>query len=111
MCLGNNTENETFLFHNILMENSKEQKLVGVIIDNKLNFKCHVSELSKKPSQKVAALSSYLRNSGKKLIFNSIIKSQFSYSPVVWAWMFYSRTSNNMINKLHKRSLRIILND
>ena len=83
MCLGNNTENETFLFHNILMENSKEQKLVGVIIDNKLNFKCHVSELSKKPSQKVAALSSYLRNSGKKLIFNSIIKSQFSYSPVV----------------------------
>ena len=41
MCLGNNTENETFLFHNILMENSKEQKILGVIIDNKLNFKSH----------------------------------------------------------------------
>ena len=26
MCLGNNTENETFLFRNILMGNSKEQK-------------------------------------------------------------------------------------
>ena len=25
--------------------------------------------------------------------------------------MFFSRTSNNMINKLHERSLRIILND
>ena len=35
MCLRNNTENETFLFHNILMENSKEQKFLGVIIDNK----------------------------------------------------------------------------
>ena len=45
MCLGNNTENETFLFHNILMENSKEQKIVGVIIDNKLNFKSYISEL------------------------------------------------------------------
>ena len=32
MCLGNNTENETFLFHNILMENSKKQKILGVII-------------------------------------------------------------------------------
>ena len=26
VCLKNNTENETFLFHNILMKNSKEQK-------------------------------------------------------------------------------------
>ena len=69
MCLGNNTENETFLFHNILMENSKEQKILGVIIDNKLNFKSHISELCRQTSQKVAALSrlsSYLHNSEKK---------------------------------------------
>ena len=26
VCLKNNTENETFLFHNILKENGKEQK-------------------------------------------------------------------------------------
>ena len=112
MCLGNNTENETFLFHNILMENSKEQKILGVITDNKLNFKSYVSELCKKASQKIAPLSrlsSYQHNSEKKLIFNSIIKSQFSYCPL--AWMFCSRTSNNMINKLHERSLRITLND
>ena len=44
MCLKNNTENETFLFHDILMKNSKEQKIVGVIIDNKLHFKSHISE-------------------------------------------------------------------
>ena len=55
ICLGNNTENETFLFHNIPMENGKEQKILGVIIDNKLNFKSHISEMCKKPSQKVAA--------------------------------------------------------
>ena len=55
MCLGNNTEDETFLFHNILMVNSKEQKILGVIIDNKLNFKSHVSEICRNPSQKVAA--------------------------------------------------------
>ena len=111
MCLGNNTENETFLFHNILMENIKEQKILGVIIDNKLNFKSHISELCKKASQKVAALSrlsSYLHNSEKKLIFNSIVKPQFSYCPLVW--IFCSRTSNN-VNKLRERSLRIVLND
>ena len=38
-----NTENETFLFHNIPMENSKERKILRVTIDNKLNFKSHNS--------------------------------------------------------------------
>ena len=87
MCLGNNTEDETFLFHSFLMENSKEQKILGVIINNKLNFKGHISELCKKASQKISALSrlsSYLYDSEKKIIFNSIIKSQFSYCPLVW---------------------------
>ena len=112
MYLGNSTVTKTFLFHNILMENSKEQKILGVIIDNKLNVKSHISEICKKASQKSTTwsrLSRYLHNSEKKWIFNSIIKSQFSYCLLVW--MFCSRTSNNMINKLHERSLRIILDD
>ena len=52
----NNTGNKTFLFNNILMENSKEQKNLGVIIDNKLNFKSHINELYKIASQKTATL-------------------------------------------------------
>ena len=58
MCLRSNTENATFLFHNIPMKNSKEQKILGVITDNKLNFKSHIRELRKKASQK--ALSSFI---------------------------------------------------
>ena len=94
-----------------LTENSNEQKIRGVIIENKLNFKSHLSELRKEACQNIAALSrlsSYLHNAEKKLIFNSIIISQFSYCPL--ARVFCLRTSNNMIKKLHERSLRIILN-
>ena len=36
------------------------------------------------------------------------MKSQFNYCPFIQ--MFCSRTSNNMINKIHKRVLRLILN-
>ena len=95
-----------------LQKNSKEQKIFGVITHNKPNFKSHISELCKKVSQNIENLSrllSYLHNSEKKIIFNSIIKSQFSYCPLVS--MFCSRASNNMIKKLHERSLRIILDD
>ena len=38
-----------------------------------------------------------------------MVKSQFSYCPLVW--VFCSRTSNNMINKVHERTLRVIRND
>ena len=38
-----------------------------------------------------------------------MIKSQFNYCPLVW--MFCSRKSNNLINKVQERALRLITND
>ena len=43
MCLTRNTENEPFVF-----KNSVEQKIIGVIIDNKPTPKSHVKSLPKK---------------------------------------------------------------
>ena len=43
------------------------------------------------------------------MIFNALIKLQFSYCPLVW--MFCSRQTSNMINNIHERALRIVLND
>ena len=44
----------------------------------------------------------------KKLVFNTMVKSLFSYCPLVW--MFHSRTSNNGINKVHELELSVVLN-
>ena len=38
-----------------------------------------------------------------------MIRSQFGYCPLVW--MFSSRKSNNLINKVHERSLKIVSGD
>ena len=69
VCFENNTESETFLFNNNLIENKNEQKILGLIIDNKLNFKIQINELCQKAFQKTGALCrlpSYLNNSEKK---------------------------------------------
>ena len=111
MCLGKNTENETFIFKDTIMSNSEVEKILGVTIDNRLTFSSHIRELCKKASQKISALSrisSQLNDSDKNL-FNAVLKSQFNYSRLVW--MFCSRTSNNMINKLHERGLGVLLGD
>ena len=48
MCLGYNIENETYVFNNTEMKNSSEEKILGIIIANKLNFKGHVKIYGKK---------------------------------------------------------------
>ena len=37
------------------------------------------------------------------------IEAQFKYCPIIW--MFCSRSSNNKINKLHERALRLVCDD
>ena len=53
MCLGKDTRNETFIFKSLVIKNSKDQKILGVIIENKLTFKSHIKNLCKKASQKI----------------------------------------------------------
>ena len=38
MRLGKDTENETFIFNNLIFNNSNEEKIHGIIIYNKLTF-------------------------------------------------------------------------
>ena len=46
ICPGNNSVK--FLFNNNLVENSNEQKILGLISDNKLNFTSHINEFCRK---------------------------------------------------------------
>ena len=78
MCLGKTTENETFICNNFILNNSNEEKILGITIANKVTFKSHIKILCKKAAKKIGAASrllNHLSDSQKRLIFNSIIKS------------------------------------
>ena len=92
--------------------NDKSVKLLGVIIDQNLNFNEHVTKLCKKASMKFHALarvSKYMSMSKLRIIMKAFIESQFGYCPLVW--MFHNRTLNNRINKIHERALRLVYKD
>ena len=50
MCFDKNTKNEIFTFKDTIMNNSKEEKILGFIIDNRLTFSSHIRELCNKAS-------------------------------------------------------------
>ena len=107
---GNESVEATASISGSLIKESGEEKLLGVPIDKKLNFKSHVNSLCKKASQKLHALariSTYMDKPQLELTITTFIMSHFSsYCPPVW--MFHNRASNNKINKIHERALRII---
>ena len=95
-----------------IVNSSHNEKLLGITIDNNLNFKEHVSNLCKKSSQKLHALaqiSRYMSQNKLKVIMKAFITSQFGYCPLVW--MFHSRKLNNHVNKIHERALRLVYKD
>ena len=111
--LVTNHENDvTAIIDEEIITGSKSVKLLGINIDNKLDFNKHVSTICNKVSLKLHALAriSHLMSTDKlKLIMKAFIESQFSYCPLIW--MFHSRTLNNRINRLHERALRIAYKD
>ena len=92
-----------------IVEESSEEKLLGVILDKKLNFKSHISNLCKKASQKLHALarvSTFMDPGQLRLLMNSFINAQFSYFPLIW--LFHDRYLNAKVNKIHEMALRIV---
>ena len=95
-----------------IVEEGPEEKLLGLMIDNKLNFKRHISSLCKRDGQKLHALarvSTFMDPGTLLLLMNSFIKRQFSYFPHIW--MFHDRNLNAKVNKIHERTLRMVYRD
>ena len=99
------------MLNNNKITSSNEEKLLGIFLDSKLNFESHIGSLCRKAGQKISALArlkNYLTSDQRNLLFNSVIKSQFTYCPLIW---MFTAHLNNELNNIHERALRLIYND
>ena len=113
MCLGSK-----YVINNFILEDrikipiTMEHEVFGITIDTNLNFYSHLKYLCKKVANKLKEFTKtipYLDNKQINLLHNSFFKGQLSYCPLIWT--FRSRRSNNFINKLQERALRVVYND
>ena len=56
--------------------------------------------------QALARIRKFISFEQAKRLSEAYIMSTFTYCPLIW--MYCSKTANNLINKIHKRSLRVI---
>ena len=84
---------------------SKNVKLLGVTLDHQLRLEEHIKVFCKEAGKKENANFLYKRI----FLMKTFILSYFNYCPLIW--MFCSRKSNNRINRIHERAMRIAHDD
>ena len=96
---------------NMKWEN-RSVKLLGITLDTELKFDRHLINISINANRKLTALTRMRKNldfNKVRLLFKSFLEFQFKYCPLTW--MFYNRKTNNRINKLHDKTLRLVYSD
>ena len=86
----------------------EQVRLLGVTIDNNLNFNSHIKENCGKVYQKTSALSRLRGYISEKNTIVTIVTSDLQYCSLIW--LFCSKAADNLINKTTKRAMRITYN-
>ena len=103
--------NEIFKIGSKEVKVASQVKLLGVEIDNKLNFE-QINRICKSASNQLNALTRLKQVLGfqeRKALVNSFVLSNFNYCTLVW--MLASSKSLTKTENLHKRALRFMLDD
>ena len=101
--------NETLKIGDKTIKASSSVNLLGVRIDNQLNFNLYISNICRSAANQLNALirlKRFLDFEEKKTLINSYFYSNFNHCPLVW--MFSSAKSLNKVESLQKRALRFL---
>ena len=95
-----------------IISSEKSVTLLGVAINNKLNFEKQVANICRKANNQLIAtgrIQHFLGKKEKETMINSFIYSNFMHCPLTWH--LCSKSSQNKIEKTQYRSLKMLTND
>ena len=97
---------------NTMIYSTERMKVLGIMIDDKLNFTEHISDVCIKADRQLNVLQRLKRvldYKSRMAIYKSFIMSNFNYCPIVW--MYTTKKLLDRIENIQKRALRFVLND
>ena len=102
---------ETIEIGDKIVEASPSVKLLGVQIDDKLNFNLHITNICRSAANQVNALirfKQFLSFEAKKVLVNGYFCSNVNYCLLVWT---FSSAKSLKIESLQKKELRYLYSD
>ena len=98
--------------NNVRIDPQDSVKLLGICIDEKLDFSQQTSSVCKKASKQVNAmmrLKSVLCEETRRHVYQAFVYSCFTYCPAVW--LLCNKTNLRQLERIHCRALRFLYND
>ena len=98
---------------NTMISSTGGMKVLGIMIDDKLNFTEHISDVCIKTDRQLNVLRRLKRvldYKSRMTIYKSFVTSNFNYCPIVWMFTI-PRNRLTESKKNQKRALRFVLND
>ena len=93
------------------VEQSQHIKILGVTLDENLNFKDHLRSVCKKVASKIGVirrLKNLIPVNAKLLLYKSAIMPHLTYCHLVWH--FCTASDNRKLERLQERALRLVYN-
>ena len=100
-------EDLTISINDVDIKPNNSVKLLGITLDNKLNFEKHISSICKSASCQLNALfglKNFLGFKERKILIESFVYSNFNHYPLVWH--FCNQKSSKKVENLQKRALQ-----
>ena len=98
--------------HDKLIYSSKNIKVLGVLLDSKLDFKPYITNICARASRQLNAfrrVSKFLDIPGRLKVYNAFISANFTYCPVTW--IFCGKVNSGKLEKIQEKALRVVYND
>ena len=93
--------NHCLIINNAEIKSKESVTLLGIEIDNKLNFKKHVSTICKRANSHLNTINRIGQDLGQKekeILINFFVYSNFNYGPLIWHF-----TTRKGIDKIEKK--------
>ena len=107
-----NTVGTKFQIREKVIYSSDKVDLLGIAINDQLNFELPISEICRNAAGQLNALKrlgSYIPLESRKILANSFILSNFNYCPLVW--YFSTAKHFQKIEKIQESVLQFVHND
>ena len=104
---SNNGISYTYTFHNL--KNVPEEKDLGVIVDEKLNFKAHISSKIAKANSTIYLIKNcfkYLDAPMFKLLYKSLIRPHLEYATPIWSPI--TKSEKIRIEGVQRRATKLV---
>ena len=97
------------VLNGVEIEESKQIKFLGLIIDQKLTFKLHIQQVVKKMSKAIGAINRikfYVNKSILNLMYSSLCLPHLVYCNIIWSTNY--PTTIKPIEKIMNKAMRVI---